>query len=55
MLEVAGARVSTLAAFLRAVWALGPAGVRVALKVDPARRPSLDRLQAHLPPPPAPL
>jgi len=33
VLEVAGARVSTLAAFLRAVWALGPAGVRVALKV----------------------
>lgn len=33
VLEVAGTRVSTLAAFLRAVWALGPAGVRVPLKV----------------------
>jgi S1-C subfamily serine protease len=33
VLEVAGTRVTTLAAFLRAVWRLGSAGVRVPLKV----------------------
>ncbi|MEZ5739008.1 MAG: S1C family serine protease [Burkholderiaceae bacterium] len=31
IIEVAGRRVSSLAAFLRAVWALGPAGVKVPL------------------------
>ncbi len=33
ILEVAGKRVNTLPAFLRAVWKLGPAGTRVPLKI----------------------
>jgi len=33
LLEVAGTRVNSLAAFLRAVWRLGPAGTRIPLKV----------------------